>query len=158
MSCGYHSKMSTEKPSNPKDIIGVRKAKVSVVPACVIFEIGLGMTEGMCKYGRHNYRGVGVRASVYYDAAMGHLMDWWEGQDIDPDSGFNHVTKALASLAVLRDAMLQDKLTDDRPPRSLVFKADYNAPTAAVMDAHADKSPHHWTINDVVFNGSQIQP
>jgi hypothetical protein len=142
----------SEKASNPKDIIGARKAKVSVVPAPVIYEIGLGMTEGMCKYGRHNFRAIGVRASVYYDATMGHIMDWWEGQDTDPDSQLNHITKALSSLTVLRDAMLQDKWTDDRPPRSKVFKSDYNARAAAIMDLHADKNPHHYTIADAEEN------
>lgn len=85
------------KPSNPKDAIGVKKAKFSVIPAGVLFDVGLAMLEGACRYGRHNYRGAGVRASVYYDAAMGHLADWWEGQNLDPDSGLSHVTKAIAS-------------------------------------------------------------
>ena len=48
---------------------------------------------------------------------MGHVMQWWEGEDIDPESGLSHLTKAIASLVVLRDAMLQqDKFVDDRPP------------------------------------------
>jgi hypothetical protein len=113
-----------------------------------LFEIGNGMTEGMCKYGRHNYRAFGVRSSVYYDASMGHLMDWWEGQDLDPESGLSHVTKALASLVVLRDAMLQEMLSDDRPPRSKVFKSDFSAMTGEIIDRHADKSPRHYTIAD----------
>lgn len=136
------------KDTNPKDAIGALKAKVSVIPANVIFDIGLGMTEGMVKYGRHNYRGCGVRASVYYDASMGHLMDWWEGEDVDPDSGLSHVTKAIASLVVLRDAMMQDKLTDDRPPRSKVTKRDFNDRAKQILQSHPDKSPRHWTIAD----------
>lgn len=136
------------KPSNPKDAIGVKKAKFSVIPAGVLFDVGLAMLEGACKYGRHNYRGAGVRASVYYDAAMGHLADWWEGQNLDPDSGLSHVTKAIASLVVLRDAMFQDMLTDDRPPRSKVSKVDFNGLAAEIIDRHADKAPHHYTQED----------
>jgi Domain of unknown function (DUF5664) len=139
--------MST-KDTNPKDAIGALKAKLSVIPAGVLFDVGLGLLEGACKYGRHNYRGVGVRASVYYDASMGHLMDWWEGEDTDPDSGLSHVTKAIASLVVLRDAMMQDKLTDDRPPRSKVVKRDFNDRAREIIERHADKTPHHWTIAD----------
>jgi hypothetical protein len=108
----------TEKPTNPKDAVGIAKVPLSTVPATVIFETGLGMMEGALKYGRHNYRAIGVRSSVYYDAAIRHLGAWWEGEDTDPDSGLSHVTKAIASLVVLRDAMIQDKLTDDRPPRA----------------------------------------
>lgn len=136
------------KESNPKDAIGANKAKLSVIPAGVLFDLGNAMVEGMAKYGRHNYRAIGVRSSVYYDAAMGHLMDWWEGQDIDAESGLSHITKAMASLTVLRDAMLQDKLHDDRPPRSKVYKSDFSPMTAAIIERHKDKNPHHYTLKD----------
>ncbi len=108
---------ATTKPTNPKDALGIKKVPMSTVPSAVIMEIGLGMLEGACKYGRHNYREMGVRGSVYYDAAQRHLMSWWEGEDEDPDSGLSHVTKALASLTVLRDSMIMDNWVDDRPPR-----------------------------------------
>lgn len=106
------------KPSNPKDAVGVRKWRyISTVPFTVMWEIGAAMLEGARKYGRHNYRVVGVRSSVYVDAAFGHIGQWWEGEDTDSDSGVSHITKAIASLVVLRDAMIQEKLEDDRPPR-----------------------------------------
>ena len=104
------------KPSNPKDSVGIKKVPFSTVPAEVIAEIGLAMLEGARKYGRHNYRIIGVRASVYYDAALRHLTSWFEGQDIDPDSGLSHITKALACLTVLRDGMIIGNWVDDRPP------------------------------------------
>jgi hypothetical protein len=136
------------KESNPKDAIGAMKAKLSVVPSGVLFALGNAMLEGACKYGRHNYRGIGVRASVYYDAAVGHMMDWWEGQDIDAESGELHLVKAMASLAVAIDAIQQGKMHDDRPPRSRVFKADFSPNAAAIIQRHADKNPRHWTILD----------
>ena len=108
--------MHPTKPSNPKDSIGSSKVPFSTVPSQVTAEIGHALLEGACKYGRHNYRVVGVRSSVYFDATLRHLTAWWEGQDIDPDSGLNHVVKALASLTVLRDSMNQGNLNDDRPP------------------------------------------
>lgn len=102
------------KPTNPKDAVGIKKAPMSVVPAVVLAEIGVGMGEGALKYGPYNWRKAGVRASVYYDATMRHLMRWWEGEDVDPDSGLSHVTKAICSLVVLRDAMIQGMANDDR--------------------------------------------
>lgn len=81
-------------------------------------ELSLAMMEGARKYGRHNWRVKGIRGSVYYDATMRHLISWWEGEDSDPDSGLSHVTKAISSLMVLRDAMIHSKFTDDRPPKS----------------------------------------
>jgi hypothetical protein len=135
-----------EKPSNPKDMVGMRKAPMSTVPANVLAEVGVAMLEGASKYGRHNYRAVGVRGSVYYDGTMRHLMDWWEGEDIDPDSGMSHITKAITSLIVLRDAMIQGKFTDDRPPRSKPFYPGLNACAAAIVDRYADRNPTHYTI------------
>lgn len=108
------------KDTNPKDAVGIRKPPLSTVSSLVMQEIGVAMAEGARKYGRHNYRVVGVRASVYYDATLRHLMSWFEGEDVDPGSGLSHVTKALASLIVLRDAMICGKLTDDRPPSAPV--------------------------------------
>lgn len=104
------------KETNPKDAVGVAKAPMSTVPTQVIAELGIAMMEGARKYGRSNYRIAGCRSSVYYDAAMRHLMAWWEGQDIDPDSGLSHVSKAIASLAVLRDCQINGNAVDDRPP------------------------------------------
>lgn len=139
--------MSESKPTNPKDAVGVRKAPMSTVSAAVMAEVGVAMLEGAAKYGRHNYRAVGVRASVYYDATLRHLFSWWEGENIDPDSGMSHITKAITSLVVLRDAMIQGKVTDDRAPCSAEFYAALNARAAAILDRHADKSPRHYTIN-----------
>lgn len=106
------------KPSNPKDAIGVRKVGIHCVPMTVLWELACGMGEGGYKYGTHNYRFAGVRASVYFDACFRHLSAWWEGENEDPDSGFNHVAKAIASLTVLRDSMIQGNWVDDRPPSS----------------------------------------
>jgi len=103
---------------NPKDMAGLRKAPLHVVPATVLMELGCAMLEGALKYGPHNWREIPVRASAYYDAAMRHLMAWWEGQDADPDSGVHHVAKAIATLVVLRDAMIHGLVEDDRPRAS----------------------------------------
>lgn len=104
------------KCGNPKDAVGVRKVPMHVIPAPVQAEVGLAMLEGARKYGAFNYRIAGVRASVYYDAAWRHLMAWWEGEDIDPDSGLSHLAKAMATLTVVRDAEMCGKMVDDRPP------------------------------------------
>lgn len=141
---------SNAKNTNPKDAVGIRKAPMSTVSAAVLAEVGVAMLEGAAKYGRHNYRVAGVRASVYYDGTMRHLMSWWEGEDLDPDSQMSHITKAITSLVVLRDAMIQGMCTDDRPPRSADFYTALNARSAAIVDAANAKglAPRHYTITD----------
>lgn len=127
-----------EKPSNPKDSVGIKRVPFSTVPAVPVAEIGLAMLEGALKYGRHNYRAIGVRSSVYYDATMRHLTRWWEGEDIDPDSGLPHIVKALASLIVLRDAEINGKLTDDRPPMSPEWASKLNDMAAKLVEQYPD--------------------
>ena len=139
------------KPTNPKDAVGIRKLAFSVLPWRVLTGVALGMMEGAAKYGRHNFRGVGVRASVYFDAVVArHLTQWWEGEDIDEDSGLHHIDKAIAGLMVMRDSMLQGNFTDDRPPLGGVDMDYCNHMAAEILDKHADKNPKHWTIQDQV--------
>jgi hypothetical protein len=107
----------SDKDTNPKDALGIAKVPMHCVSARVMMELGLAMMEGGRKYGTHNYRKMGVRGSVYYDATMRHMMAYWEGQDIDPDSGVHHVIKAIATLVVMRDSMLMENFEDDRPIR-----------------------------------------
>ena len=139
-----------QKDTNPKDAIGCQKAPMSTVPACVLAEIGVAMLEGASKYGRHNYRHAGVRASIYYDATMRHLFAWWDaGEDIDQGSGLSHITKAITSLVVLRDAMINGKCTDDRAPTCPEFYEELNAKAAAIIMRYAACNPIHYTIEAV---------
>jgi hypothetical protein len=155
------------KPSNPKDALGILKVPASTISAPVMSEVGVAMLEGALKYGRHNYRAIGVRASVYYDATVArHMALWWEGEDEDPDTcelapegqdtglvngngqfvipgtGLSHLTKAIAGLCVLRDAMIQGKFIDDRPPRSARGWQDkYNKMVKALLKKYPTPVP-----------------
>jgi len=126
------------KDSNPKDAVGIKRVPFSTVPMVPVAEVGLAMLEGALKYGRHNYRAIGVRSSVYFDAAMRHLTRWWEGEEIDPDSGLPHLTKAMASLMVLRDAQINDKLMDDRPPSCPEWATELNDMAAALIERYPE--------------------
>ena len=149
---GDDVKESNVKDTNPKDAIGVTKTPMSTVPCGPIMEAGLGMLEGSVKYGRHNYRVAGVRASIYYDAAMRHLMAWWEGQDTDPDSGIHHIGKAISTLIVLRDAQMNEMVTDDRPigMRNPDWLKELNEQTKALLEKYPNpKAP--FLSKDYVF-------
>lgn len=128
------------KPTNPKDKVGVKKVSPSRVSQRVIMAMSLGMLEGDRKYGGHNYRVAGVLTSVYFDATMRHLMAFWEGEDIDPDSGLPHIVKALSSMAVLTDAYYNGKLNDDRPPKlEDGWIAEFNKLAAAIIEKYPDR-------------------
>ena len=137
------------KDTNPKDAVGIKKAPMSTVSAPVMLAVGLAMMEGARKYGRHNYRISGVRASVYYDAAMRHLMAWWEGEDLDPDSGLSHIIKAIACMTVLADADMNGKVTDDRPPKSAKgWVQEMNAIAEKLIERHPDALEAYTELKD----------
>lgn len=116
----------------------------SVLPWRVIAGLSNAMLEGALKYGRHNYRVAGVKGSVYFDAAIGHLLSWWEGEDIDQDSGLNHLDKAMASLLVLRDGIYEGNWMDDRPPSvDPAALARDNEDTSRIFNKYPNpKEPH----------------
>lgn len=102
------------KPSNPKDLIGSDKLPLHLWPETATILGSLGLLDGALKYGRSNFRAIGVRASIYYDACRRHLNKWFEGEELDPDSGLPHLAHALACLAIIIDAEAAGKLNDDR--------------------------------------------
>ncbi len=128
---------------NPKQNVGIKKVSMATVPATVLMEIAVGMHEGSLKYGRHNYRAVGkIQTSIYYDATMRHLMDYWEGEDIDAASTLSHITKAITSLVVLRDAMIQGNVDDDRPPRAPKgWMEELNGRIVLLLEKYPDPVP-----------------
>lgn len=152
--CGGPNHPSNTKPSNPKDSVGIAKVPFSTVSAVVWAEVGLAMMEGARKYGRHNYREVGVLASVYYDATLRHLTDWYEGQDTDPASGLSHITKAIASLTVLRDSMIRENWVDDRPPAVKDgWMDELNAKAKEIIEKYPNPVPA-FTNKERLYNGN----
>jgi len=138
------------KPTNPKDIIGSNKLPLHLWPETASALGCLGLLDGALKYGRSNFREIGVRASIYYDAARRHLNKWFEGEDCDPDSGLPHLAHALACIAIVVDAQAAGKLNDDRMVTGGYSELvnELTPHVARLKAMHADKSPKHYTIAD----------
>jgi len=100
---------------NPKTAIGMTKPPLHFIPPVALIHLGLGMENGGSKYGLMNWREHKVSSSVYYDAALRHLLAWWDGQDVAEDSGVHHLGHVMACCAILLDAETNLKLNDDRP-------------------------------------------
>lgn len=107
----------TKKDSNPKQVYGDTKVGLGSLPFGPIYAMAIAMMEGGLKYGKHNYREMGCKHSTYFDAAVGHLVSWHEGEDLDEDSGLHHLMKAAACCLVMYDSILMKNDTDDRPIR-----------------------------------------
>lgn len=102
-------------PENPKQRFGDLKPNLALVPASVMIYTALGLEPGAAKYGRFNWREVPVETMTYISATMRHLLEWVDGQDRAHDTGQPHLAHALASLAVLVDAIETGSAVDNRP-------------------------------------------
>jgi hypothetical protein len=100
--------------TNLKTAAAAKKPKLSDVPPVALFALGAAMSDGKEKYGRFNWRETGSTASVFYDAMMRHLADWYNGEDFADDSKVHHLGHLMASCAILLDSSLHGKLNDDR--------------------------------------------
>jgi len=144
------------KPTNPKDALATDKAPLHLVPAAFKAYTAMALAEGMLKYGAHNWRAAGARASIYRSALDRHIDKWWNGEDCDPKTGVHHLANAAACLAILIDAAVSDNLTDDRPPAqgNLSSLLDDRVPEtiARLRDTFGNANPKHWTINDEITN------
>ena len=103
--------------NNPKTGEGLKKAQLDKVPTALMHEASKAMALGAQKYGPYNWRSKKVSSSIYYAAALRHLMAWWEGEDLDQESGGSHLGHVGACVAILLDGMGTEMLNDDRPPR-----------------------------------------
>jgi hypothetical protein len=142
--------MTDPKATNPKDAIGDTKMPLHLVPPTATAYAALAHLDGALKYGQWNWRKAGVRSSVYIAAAARHLECYFNGEDIDPDSGVPNLGHALACINIVIDAEACGKLTDDRPPRVGLRKwFEKLMPTiAALREKHKDRKPQHYTIAD----------
>ena len=138
------------KPTNPKDLIGSDKLPLHLWPSTATALGSLGLLDGMLKYGRSNFRAVGVRATIYIDAVMRHILAYLEGEDTDPDSGLPHMAHALACLAIIVEAQAKGNLADDRlyPTQYRNWINTLTPHVKRLKQLRAGVNPKHYTIAD----------
>jgi hypothetical protein len=105
---------------NPKTKYGHLKAPLHLVPASAVIEEAWVMQLGARKYGAFNWRAKTVSATIYQAAALRHLLAWFEGEDVDAESGRSHLAHVRACMAILIDAERCGRLNDDRPNAGLL--------------------------------------
>lgn len=114
-----------ETGTNPKTLMGRLKVPMlSVIPPTALVYLGMALRNGAYEapradggkgYGPYNWRDQPVEASTYVDAAFRHIAEFWDGQDVDPKSLVPHLAHAMATLAILVDAIENETCKDDRP-------------------------------------------
>lgn len=101
--------------ANPKDTLGIKKARLDLVPPALAIAAAPAMALGASKYGPFNWREKAVKATVYVGAMERHLAAYKDGQTLDPESGYSHLGHIAACIGILEDARAIGKLIDDRP-------------------------------------------
>lgn len=100
---------------NPKDLIGIKKVPLDLLPTAGLVHEALAMRNGAAKYGPFNWRDKKIQARIYIAACQRHLLAWLDGEDYAKDSGVHHLGHAKACLGIILDAIETESLHDDRP-------------------------------------------
>jgi len=89
------------------------KPKMHLLPPKALEGIAKIMTYGATKYNAYNYKqGKGLNWDRVYSACMRHLNAWNAGEDIDPESGENHLLHAGCCIMMLID-LVESKIGKD---------------------------------------------
>ena len=109
-------RIDEELGMNPKDLLGIKKVPLHLVPASSTIYQALAMADGAEKYGPYNWRDNKVIASIYVAACKRHLEAWFDSsEEYADDSGIPHLAHAVACICIIIDAYETGNLKDDRP-------------------------------------------
>lgn len=105
-------------PQTPPDLtkavkFDAEKPKVTLVPPRALIEVAKAMTYGANKYAADNYLKGGFTHRKLLDSAMCHINSHLQGEDID-ESGNTHLSHAAASIMMLIECIITDRIEDDR--------------------------------------------
>lgn len=102
---------------NPKNIAARSRIKIAYLPAAGVIHGAHAAMKGAERYGPYNWREKQIALMEYASAAQRHIQDWVDGEDISTDDKCHHLGHAIASLAIMLDAIELQFAIDDRPPR-----------------------------------------
>ena len=99
---------------NPKYIRALKdgKPRMEYLVGSVLRGDAAVHAHGADKYGERNWRIDPIKASTYEAAILRHFMAYfYDGEDVDPDSGLNHLYHIRACCAVMLDSIIHECLT-----------------------------------------------
>jgi hypothetical protein len=94
---------------------GMKPVRNSLIPVKALNVIARVYHYGASKYAAHNWR-KGYDWSLSYDACRRHLDAFWDGEDLDPESGLPHLAHAGFHVLTMLTFMLDPRYSskDDR--------------------------------------------
>jgi len=106
---------SNQDLSNPQEAARFDKGKLrmELVPSVAMEALAAIFGNGADKYGDFNWQ-KGLPWLQPYASCMRHLLAWWEGEDLDQESGQPHIYHAMANLVMIAEYMKKGKGRDNR--------------------------------------------
>ena len=77
------------------------KPRYSLLPENTVHNVIQVLEYGAVKYEPDNWKYVPSARTRYYDAAMRHIDDWWNGSEVDEESSLPHLAHAICCLLFL---------------------------------------------------------
>ena len=119
------------------------KLRTDLYPIDAFLETCKVLTYGAKKYAPRNWE-KGFEWSRAYGALLRHLFAFWQGEELDPETGIHHLAHAHCELIFLQCFQMRHVGQDDRPlylgegwPTDMVVKDVKHMPT-------------HWRLGDPV--------
>lgn len=109
---------SEERITNPKTggQKGRKLARFDLIPPVALWALAEHFGKGSSKYSERNWER-GTDWSLNFAAAQRHMWQWWDGEDIDEDTGSSHLICAMWHMAALFTFLQTHPDLDDRPGR-----------------------------------------
>ena len=92
------------------------KPSIGLIPTSALFEEANVLDFGAKKYGPHNWR-KGMEWQRLIDAALRHITQFNDGEDLDAESGHHHLAHARCCLGFLIEYTLTHPELDNRHVR-----------------------------------------
>lgn len=90
------------------------KPQFDLIPPIPLEEIAKVLTMGAAKYDKRNWE-KGMEWSRVLNSLMRHLNSFRKGEDMDPESGLNHMAHVAVNAIFLLEYHRTHKELDDRP-------------------------------------------
>ena len=93
---------------------GQKLARFDLLPADVLWAVAEHYGRGALKYAERNWE-LGYNWSLSYAALQRHLNAFWNGEDVDPETGSHHLDAVIFHAMALRRFVDAHPELDDRP-------------------------------------------
>ena len=119
--CGCDTCKSS--PTTESGVVGMKfdqdKVRMELLSVPAMMGTARVLTFGAKKYADRNWEN-GIEYSRVYGALLRHMTAWWDGEDLDPETGLSHLHHASCCIMFLQQFVEFDMNSlDNRPSKEI---------------------------------------